>query len=1548
MAFTAVATAPAAVADTAPVAPLPETVSADPLPTTQINGVAYTQVVSGNKVYVGGSFSTARPAGASPGSNETGRANLLAYNADTGVLDQTFNPGTDGRVLASSVSPDGSRLYIAGAFSKVNGQNRYRVAAFNTATGALITNWTPGVNSTVYDIKATNTAVYITGEFTNASNTPRAKIAAFSASNGALLPFAPVLEGGYGGRALEISPDNSKVIVAGSFFTTNGSANPGRGMAALDATTGAVLPWAVNSVIRNAGNNSAIYSLASDGDSVYGSGYDFGGTKDQDDWEGAFRADWSDGTMRWMEDCHGDSYSVYPMDGVLYQAGHAHYCGNIGEFPQLDPWVLRHSLAFDKQPSDRVITPDRYGYRSFTGQVAGRLLHWYPIWATGTVTGIGQAAWDITASDKYLFYGGEFTGVNNVRQQGLVRFAKKATAPNKVGPSVEGGLWPLNGISVRAGQARLSWQANYDADNAELTYELFRRNSAAPLVTQKASSTYWVRNIMTFTDSELTPGQSYDYRIRATDPFGNSTVSDWKTVSVASAGSESDYSTAVLADAPQDYWPLNEPSGKAAYDWAAGNDLTITGATTRGVDGPMGSSGGKATSFSGSASSAGATASQLAPDTFSVEAWFKTTSKAGGKIVGFGDKASGGTSSSYDRHIYLDGSGRVTFGVYPGGVSAVQSGTGFNNGTWHHVVGTLGTGGQSLFIDGKRVGLRADTTSGQSFTGYWRVGGDNVSGWPNAGQAYLNGTISDVAVYDKVLTRGQVNAHWVASGRTSVLPAPPADNYGKAVVGLDPTLYWRLGEGSGTVAVDSGADGSNGTYRGPVDLAQTGAINGVANTSVTLTQTQGQGFISGDQMYTSPSTYAVETWFKTTTTSGGKLVGFGSSNTNPSSSYDRHIYMSPNGRLNFGVYTGQTNVVTSDSPYNDGTWHHVVAQQSPAGMQMFVDGSLVGSNPQASAQDYSGYWRAGGDNGWDGDLYWKGSLDEVAVYPRTLTPAQVTQHFELGSFGGPNVAPMAAFTSTPTDLAVDFDATSSKDPDGTIVSYAWEFGDGQTGAGATINHAYATAGSYDVKLTVTDNRGGTAVKSATVVTRAANQLPTAAFSSTVNHLKVAFDAAASTDVDGTIADYVWDFGDGTSGVGVSPSHTYQSAAPRTVKLTVTDDRGGKNSVDKLVTTTPPPANAPPTAAFTSTKTDLKVNVDATASSDPDGSIATYSWRFGDGGTGQGVTATHTYGVAGTYAVELTVTDNGGATDVMTSDVTVVTPNVPPVASFTASVNDLAVSVDAGASSDADGSIATYEWNFGDGTQAQGVTANHTYSQAGAFTIKLKVTDDRGGVTEKSVPVTVTAPPPAALVLAKDDFARTVANGWGAADVGGPWTTLYGNAAFSVSGTAGQLALKPADTREARLVGVSQDSAVVGLRFASDVPSAGGTVSVTLIGRQVGSSVYSARVRLEPNGVVRLYILRDEVSLGTFVLPGAYAANQMLNVKVSVSGTGTTSVRGKVWADGTAEPGWQAQGTDTTPAMQVPGFVGVRMAVSSVSTNALTKLRIDRFTVTDIP
>src|SRR3954471_259401 len=145
-------------ADSAPTDPAnpatPATVTADALPTVQINGVAWVQVVVGNTVYVGGEFTSARPAGAPAGTNETTRNNLLAYDIRTGALITSFAPDLNGQARVVVASPDGSRLFVGGDLPIANGQPRYRFATYNTATGALDTTFKPGFPSQVRAIVA--------------------------------------------------------------------------------------------------------------------------------------------------------------------------------------------------------------------------------------------------------------------------------------------------------------------------------------------------------------------------------------------------------------------------------------------------------------------------------------------------------------------------------------------------------------------------------------------------------------------------------------------------------------------------------------------------------------------------------------------------------------------------------------------------------------------------------------------------------------------------------------------------------------------------------------------------------------------------------------------------------------------------------------------------------------------------------------------------------------------------------------------------------------------------------------------------------------------------------------------------------------------------------------------------------------------------------------------------------------------------------------------------------------------------------------------------
>jgi PKD repeat protein len=176
--------------------------------------------------------------------------------------------------------------------------------------------------------------------------------------------------------------------------------------------------------------------------------------------------------------------------------------------------------------------------------------------------------------------------------------------------------------------------------------------------------------------------------------------------------------------------------------------------------------------------------------------------------------------------------------------------------------------------------------------------------------------------------------------------------------------------------------------------------------------------------------------------------------------------------------------------------------------------------------------------------------------------------FKFDSCGGGtgNQAPTASFTNTCTNLGCSFNGSGSSDSDGSISSYAWEFGDSATGNGVNASHTYSAAGTYTVKLTVTDNQGATnsTTKSVTV-SSGANQAPTASFTNACTNLACTFNGSGSTDSDGSIASYTWNFGDSSNGTGASASHTYGSAGTYNVTLTVTDNQGATHSTSKSVT-----------------------------------------------------------------------------------------------------------------------------------------------------------------------------------------------------------------------------------------------------------------------------------------------------------------------------------------------------------------------------------------------
>ncbi|MGV9995035.1 LamG-like jellyroll fold domain-containing protein [Streptomyces sp. NPDC003374] len=240
------------------------------------------------------------------------------------------------------------------------------------------------------------------------------------------------------------------------------------------------------------------------------------------------------------------------------------------------------------------------------------------------------------------------------------------------------------------------------------------------------------------------------------------------------------------------------------------------------------------------------------------------------------------------------------------------------------------------------------------------------------------------------------------SAAQSVTVASAADAYAAAVRGDGAALYWRYDEASGAYAADSsGAEDSGVHWNAPAQGGTDAAAH--SGSAVGYTGAQKEWTYS-DKAHSAPSSFSLELWFKTTATNGGKLVGFGNKVQLPSNRYDKHVYMTNNGRLVFGVYAGSVRTVTTSQSYNDGKWHHVVATEGGDGMKLYVDGGLRASNLLVTGNESgTGYWRVGGDtlsSSWTNapsSPYFTGLIDEVAVYNKALTSSKVLTHYQRGS-----------------------------------------------------------------------------------------------------------------------------------------------------------------------------------------------------------------------------------------------------------------------------------------------------------------------------------------------------------------------------------------------------------------------------------------------------------------------------------------------------------------------------------------------------------------------
>ncbi|WP_406056995.1 fibronectin type III domain-containing protein [Kribbella sp. NBC_00889] len=449
--------------------------------------------VAKGKAYVGGRFTKVRPPGAAAGTNQTTRTYLAAFDQTTGALDTSFNHTLNGFVWAIVASADGSRVYVGGDFTRVDGQVRNRIAAFDTATGALVPTIKPSVSYRVKALAIGGTSLYFGGSFGLVNNIARNRAAAISTVNGGLLPWNPNADADV--YAIDAADDNSKVYLGGTFAKVGGVNR--WAVASVNSSTGALLPFAAASAVPlpTSGCTSRVKDIETSGNRVYfANAGDGGGCFD-----GTWAADVATGNLVWKNTCLGATEALTMVNGWLFKGSHAHSCP--GAFSD---GTGTHFLLL-QNPANGSLGP------------------WFPNTNAGPPTLVGPLVSATGGSD--LWVGGDFTKVNGVGQQGLTRFTNLGNGAAPLGPV----LPTLSSTTV--GQVKATVQTSLDNDDITLTYRLLRGATNTIVATTTANSTFWSRPTITLTDPNAPSGTTQMYRIEAYDGH-NAVRGGYSTITV--------------------------------------------------------------------------------------------------------------------------------------------------------------------------------------------------------------------------------------------------------------------------------------------------------------------------------------------------------------------------------------------------------------------------------------------------------------------------------------------------------------------------------------------------------------------------------------------------------------------------------------------------------------------------------------------------------------------------------------------------------------------------------------------------------------------------------------------------------------------------------------------------------------------------------------------------------------------------------------------------------------------------------------------------------
>ncbi|MEU7167301.1 LamG-like jellyroll fold domain-containing protein [Streptomyces morookaense] len=693
----------------------------------------------------------------------------------------------------------------------------------------------------------------------------------------------------------------------------------------------------------------------------------------------------------------------------------------------------------DGEPNDwtPVLSVDASG--KLVGQYwTGRV---QPIVSTGAVTDDTwhHAALTAAGTTQALYLDGSLVGTLN----GVIDHRRQSFAYLGAGYSSVG--WDGQAAGVRHFTGLMDEVAVYHQSlDATTVAEHYRARSATGRLTK-----------VTLPSGRVHAQVSYDAGTGRVTQTTDDNGGTWKVSAPSYSTGSAAYADAVRSSGPVEYWRLGDRSGStAANEIAGGADGAYRDGVTLGAAGPFSDGDGSSATLDGSAGAVQVPTDPLkGSGALSYEMWFRT-GKPGGVLLGLQDAELGSTPSSWNPSLLVDADGKLRGQLWHGGTGKpIVSPSPVTDNAWHHAVLTGSAGGQSLYLDGTKIGGLDEPSKPETLARAYLGAGFSSEGWDGQqpGTRYFSGQLGEVAFYTHELTGDTVAEHY--RSRTALVSGDGA-HYRGVVTADAPSGYWRLDETSGDKAhSQAAAYAGDGTYR-KVTLGSTGAFGPGDNAAVAL---QGDGSIELPyRVMGGTPAMSAELWFRTGKP-GGVLLGLqdtelGStpSNWNPS------LLVDADGKLRGQLWHGGTGKpIVSPSPVTDNAWHHVVITGSATGQSLFLDGTKVGdlnepSKPETMAHAYLG---AGfSSEGWDGQQpgtrYFSGQLDEVAFYPKALTEDQVAEHYSAMRHSS---ASSLTSTVTVTDPAgrtrsVSYDALrgqrllSATDAEGDRTTYAYDTG----------------------------------------------------------------------------------------------------------------------------------------------------------------------------------------------------------------------------------------------------------------------------------------------------------------------------------------------------------------------------------------------------------------------------------------------------------------------------------------------------------------------------